>query len=671
MKKIVTLLSFGFLLTFIGCNKQLVEDPVGSSTDFTFKVEAADASNGSPETRSSFASNLQNKITDFSIFVFDAEGTFVSKNYYAGSDNMKGRDLFINDELGTTFDDEFVVYIIANLGDLRNNSALCTNGIPAYNKIENYSYSFSNNFSEFNNKGFPMAGYYESYCPSTDSRTLYANKIVTQYNIRFTKSSSNNNTYTITGGKLANVANMCTPFKTFIASASQTTSNGDSFTSSDISALNSGNYAALFVLENEQGTVFSSDITEENEKKLENLSMTYRSRCSYVEFYVNVQTPTATYENVIYRYFFGDNVRDCSIHRNMVYDLTMNFDNVFVEDEGWRIEPGEPIVDRDCLAFSKNSSLIIKGYNDTISVWHNNGSTPIDYTLRLGNSASSYGLVANRISTGNDYDRYVIKTTYNTGRISSPNSANTVSVPITICSLDGLIEKTLNVSIITDALYLKFSYDGKLGFDGYNPFNLQYEIGVSGRIQYACAYLPHGTIKGSTLTYTSSYEDYSFYDSRTNKTVYHENETGHTAFQYCLPCGPYRNSSGGGGTWYGFSYLSHKSEHEHHHTWLGTDENYRADLIEGFTLNATACFEDYPDIPIACANSSLSSIGLYQSFSNLNGCTSVVGFDEVEHSCSQNATINIPIPVHSSSSVTLHGTTFNNTFSFSNCRRRY
>ena len=446
MKKIVTLLSFGFLLTFIGCNMQLMEDPVGSVTDFSLSVEAASPSNGSPETRSSYASNLQNKITDFTIFVFDAEGRFVSSNYYGGSENMKGRDLFINEEMGTTFDDRFEVYVIANLGDLRSSSALCTDGVPASGKMRDYAYSFSKDFSEFNDKGFPMAGYYKSYCPSTDPRTLYANKIVTQYNIRFTKSSSNPNTYTITGGQLVNVANKCTPFKTFKANDGETSGEGDNFSPTDISELNSGSYRPFFVLENEQGIAFPSDITDEKDKKLENINDGYKRICSYVEFYVTVKTATATYDNVIYRYFFGDNVRDCSIHRNMVYDLTMNFDNVFVEDEGWRIEPGKPDVDENSLVLSREQLSIIKGMSNTFSVTRKTG---VEYDMVLDQAlASKLGVTLKKTTSGN-VDTYTVSTSYMPERSGSGwiPKVNYEDVPVTFLTKDGLLRKIFTVRV--------------------------------------------------------------------------------------------------------------------------------------------------------------------------------------------------------------------------------
>ena len=204
MKKLISLL-FSGLLVVSGCMKQSLADTGEMLTDLTFMLESSSPQNGDPDTRSSYSTSPSDKITDFTIFVFDAGGNSVSANYYPGDANMSGRALFINEALNTTFNDAFDVYIIANLGDLRTSSEICNAGVPAVRKLEDYSYGFSDDLQEFETKGFPMAGCYKGYRPGRDSRTLYADKLVTQYNIRFTKSPGNPNNYTITGGRLGNV----------------------------------------------------------------------------------------------------------------------------------------------------------------------------------------------------------------------------------------------------------------------------------------------------------------------------------------------------------------------------------------------------------------------------------------------------------------------------------
>lgn len=463
MKHITALFLLFTLIFPVSCGKQPVMGIEKEQADLTFCVASASPDGKDANTRSSYATD--GKISDYTIFVFDRNGNSVSSNYYEGDANMSGRVLFINDALHTTFDDPFDVYIIANLGDLRSSSDLCSGGVPSAGKIKSYTYSFSGNYQEFDTKGFPMAGYYESYHPGTDSRTLYAYNLVTQYNIRFVKSSGNPNIYTITGGKLCNVASKCTPFQPFRASSeSDVTDNGDSFSPSDILSLNSGTSASLFVLENEQGQVFPSSVNTERARKMESFpsGSIYRKVCTYAEFYVTVKTPTASYDNVTYRYFFGDGLRDCNVHRNMYCNLTMNFDNVLVEDEGWRIEPADPVIDDDALVLSRRQLSIIKGMSNTLTVSRNEG---VNYEMTYSQAeARAYGLTITKSTSGNE-DTYTFSTSY-TPSVPTGTTIQKVDfadIPVTFTTSDGFVQKEFTVRINKNPLLMEFSFHDGLG----------------------------------------------------------------------------------------------------------------------------------------------------------------------------------------------------------------
>ena len=484
MKQLISLLLLCTVL-IAGCNKQPAEDMAGAPADLTFVVQPASAANSDMLTRSSYETSPSDKITDFSIFVFDNSGRSVSANYYQGDANMSGRSLFVNEALNTTVNDQFDVYIIANLGDLTTNGDLCTSGVPAVRKLQDFSYGFSSDLGEFDAKGFPMAGHYPNYRPGTDSRTLFADKLVTQYNIRFSKSTGNPNTYTITGGKLGNVAVRCTPFQPFKASSARDISDeGDRFSPSDIAALNADSAASLFVLENEQGTVFPSSVNSGRLRRMESFpsGSIYRQVCTYVEFYFTVRTPTATYENVTYRYFFGDAMRDCSVHRNMVFNLTLNFDNVLVEDEGWRIEPGDPVIDDNALILSRPQLSIIKGMSNSFTVVRRAG---VSYEMTYPQSeAANYGLSISKTTSGNE-DTYTVSTSYTpTYSGTTISKVSYADIPLTFTTTDGLVSKEFIVRINKNPLLMEFSFRDGLG-----------SVEVSDTVDW-----PSGTVLATSVT---------------------------------------------------------------------------------------------------------------------------------------------------------------------------
>ena len=443
------------LMTLCACVKEEDSVPATGGDDIMISVKSSEGDG--TDTKSTYPDGLNNYITDVNIFVFDDGGNLVSANYYNRSSGISGRELFIQN--GHTYDEDFTVYIVSNVGDVHLQQSLHDRA-----GIDDYVYSFDRNYSTFTSKGFPMASAYESYCPKTDSRTLLADKLVTQYNISFTKSAGNMNTYTIRSGQIHDIANKITPWKEFAAASKSNdiTPDGDLFTSSDLASLNSGGAATLFVLENEQGTSFPSTVNTDKLKKEENINSDKRDKCSYVEFHVKVETPTAVFNDVIYRYYFGDNVRDCSIHRNYICNLVLSFDNVYVEDEGWRIEPGTPTVDDDAMVLSKDKLSIIRGISNSFTV---TCKDDVDYIMSYPTAqASNYGLSISKSTSGNR-DTYTISTSWSGYTTTSGNipRINYVDIPITFTTVDGLLQKTFTARIQLNPVIIQFDFTDGVG----------------------------------------------------------------------------------------------------------------------------------------------------------------------------------------------------------------
>ena len=158
MKKFLTLFIVSAQLVLAGCEAHLMNEPETASADIWLNVVPSEAKGDGLLSRSSYDPGDMDRITDFTIFVFDKSGHFVSSGYYRGDEKMSGRTLFVNETLNTTLAGTFEVFVIANLGNLSSSSALCDGGIPASSKITGFSYSFSDSFGEFSSKGFPISG---------------------------------------------------------------------------------------------------------------------------------------------------------------------------------------------------------------------------------------------------------------------------------------------------------------------------------------------------------------------------------------------------------------------------------------------------------------------------------------------------------------------------------
>jgi len=145
----------------------------------------------------------------------------------------------------------------------------------------------------------------------------------------------------------------------------------------------------------------------------------------------------------------------------MIYDLTLNFDNVLVEDEGWRIEPGDPVVDDSALTLSRPQLSIIKGMSNSFSVTKKKG---VDYTMTYSQSdASTYGMTITKSTSGN-VDTYTVSTSY-TPAVSGTTipKVSYVDIPLTFTTTDGFVTKEFIVRINKNPLLLEFSFSDGLG----------------------------------------------------------------------------------------------------------------------------------------------------------------------------------------------------------------
>ena len=131
------------LMTLCACVKEEDSVPATGGDDIMISVKSSEGDG--TDTKSTYPDGLNNYITDVNIFVFDDGGNFVSANYYNRSSGISGRELFIQD--GHTYDEDFTVYIVSNVGDVHLQQSLHDRA-----GIDDYVYSFDRNYSTFTSK---------------------------------------------------------------------------------------------------------------------------------------------------------------------------------------------------------------------------------------------------------------------------------------------------------------------------------------------------------------------------------------------------------------------------------------------------------------------------------------------------------------------------------------
>ena len=288
------------------------------------------------------------KVTNLNYYVFDSAGNFISQTFYDG--DLRNFHVELPDYDGT-----YKVFFFANVGEFQ---------IPENTKAEDmatachYDYStYSNYVSKIKSLGFPAALAVLEFNAKT-AASISIIPLVYTLKVKINKDAlSDFNNLTIKQIRVRQAARDIFPFspaskltQKFDERPDYEASDGCDYLSvSDISKLTSkDNSVNLYMLENMRGELLSgneswknkipANITSSNPGKNEDKNSTY------IEISAEASTPTAEYDNVIYRAYLGKSASNFDVQRNTVFTLTNNFTDDMVTAEDWRIEPGTPTV---------------------------------------------------------------------------------------------------------------------------------------------------------------------------------------------------------------------------------------------------------------------------------------------------------------------------------------
>lgn len=483
-------------------------------------------------TRSSHPATALTTVSNVNYYLF-RNGALAKQEYFSNAANF-----FVTLPDGEA---TYNLYLLANVGQKTLPSSTAESAIGTALCVD-YG-SRSNYFSTIQSSGFPMSNVITGFNSSSGARYTLKRLVHTLY-VTMNTDELSATSMNFTGVQIKQAPRNVYPFATG-GSKATAVMDGDAanLSASDIERLNAGETVTLYLLENMRGTLIPGNTSWKTKVPSRISSTSDRSLASYIEITAEVQTPTALYENNIYRAYLGTTAYDFDVERSTYFLLNNNFTNDMVVDEDWRIEGDEPTVnsqlcfadtrftyetaydgyktgpnstsDNEYRPFKEVSSFYtMKGFTAVYYIYRSNPD--IDYTLTVDKGSGVEPYVSYRRSRLDDNFEAIM---INTNQPVSTNSYYfseggwaqnfpTKDVVFTLRSADGLITKTFTTKVLYNSLGVKFHYDnvglavatnddGILNMYMTNPLNLRVRVSIAGTVYGYVSYKPNGTVFGS------------------------------------------------------------------------------------------------------------------------------------------------------------------------------
>ena len=308
MKKMF--LSFmSILMLFSGCSKQEVPESPSSHNEVSVQFNLSQIL-----LKSALSAN--DNINNINIFAY-RNGKLLSQHYTEGVSSLNMTLL-----TGYAYD----IYAIANTGK---------KDAPDY---ESSLPSFSCQISQLNdlNNGIPMVCSLSDIqvAPGMKPITLILIRMASKINFRIDNSA-------IPRLKVTSLCLKQSPldFKPFATtSAASSVDDGDYATASDLTALNSGDTASFYMLENCQGVLLPGNTDQW--RKVPEYIPTKKDICTYLEVETEFQDIGSPIGTVIYRLYLGqDNCSDFNIYRNTDNVVILTLTENGLNQVSWKVTP--------------------------------------------------------------------------------------------------------------------------------------------------------------------------------------------------------------------------------------------------------------------------------------------------------------------------------------------
>lgn len=490
-------------------------------------------------TRTTHPSSALTRVSNVNYYLF-RDGALVGQEYFADAG-----DFAVTLPSATQ---KYTLLLLANVGkvEIPSGTALSDMGTAVH---VDYG-SRSNYFSTIQSNGFPMANTMSNFSASSGS-TFYLDRLVHTLYVKMNTEELQHTKMTFTGVQIKQAPRDIYPFSS--GSKATVVMDGDAanLSSDDIALLNAGETVPLYLLENTRGNLIPGNTTWKNKVPSRISSTSERSLASYIEMTAKVQTPTATYENNIYRAYLGKDAANFDVERATYFVLNNNFTNDLVRDEDWRVDPDDPEVTGKLAFFYPNAGVynvssmtpssveadepfyLMYGFKQSLFIVQSDPG--IQYTVtasaspsvrpylswsttRVNNYFTRIDFWVNKKVKASDYDdtydgySYTIQDTY----FYDP-------VTFTVQSSDGLLSDSVTCKVLYQRFQVMFKYYGykfyyDLGSEPYagrqnlrmmmwNPLKFRFDVSITGKVTSYIEWLNSwmGSWKNETLDQSFSY----------------------------------------------------------------------------------------------------------------------------------------------------------------------
>ena len=521
------------MLLALSCRKEAPQLPVQQTPAQLVKLELC-CEPLDMELRSSVDEEALTRISNANYYLFSG-GKLVEQRYFESAAD------FI---VPLSSEGPFNLYILVNVGPRPISASTRESSLA---EVLDIDYGGADSYrSTIASYGFPMAGIIEGFDEDSGGR-FPVKRLVHTLMVKASKAGLEGTEIEFTGVNIRQAARDVRPFSSGSkASAVIDGADGASLESADMEALNRGETVLLYMLENMRGELIPGN--SDWKRKVPSAMISDSDLATYLEISARVQTPSALYENVIYRCYLGTSASDFNVRRSSYTLLDQHFVNRLVESETWRIEPGAaqltgrvefqyPGEDAGVLSPSGVTAsqpfYLASGFVQNLFVYRSNPG--IRYRISSDDPRDLLDFTIVPYDSMHDLvqirpKRLLLPTTVpapgDAGGYSffyGPSSLeeDTAPVQISLTSEDGLLSAGIKCYLLQERCQVIFYYrgysmppslpstehDGKsyLRMFMWNPMQLEYDLEISGTVYGAVTYLPSWAGSWQVATGTSQF----------------------------------------------------------------------------------------------------------------------------------------------------------------------